>query len=525
MPDEHLPVALGAGADPDRRDGERRGDPRGDRRRHRLEHDREAAGRLERERVVVEPERRVGRAALGAEAAELRRRLRRQADVAHHADVRVRDRADARDHPAGALELDDVGAALLHHPDRARDRLLVGDLVRAERQVADHERPARRARDRAREEDHLVERHRARSTRGRASPSRPCRRRGSARRPPRPRAARPGASYAVTITILSCRRFISASSGSASFPGAGVEGAGVRGRVLTPRGGRCRSGAPGRRARRSRGWGRRGRRRRRTPGSIPAAARTARARSGSRVASARGIASARARSAGPRRAFRDESASPSASRTVVTTRISSPRFEVADELLHDRDLLGVLAAEERELRPDEVEELQADGRDAAEVAGPGVALEPHGGAGRLDPRREPRRVHLLGRRREDDVDAVLGGERRVALEVARVRVEIGRLRELRRVDEDARDDEVALGAGGAEERGVPLVERAHRRHEADRRPRAGGRAQRRNRRAIVSISSLQFRRGYRAPAAYRPGAVRPPAQDARITFPGRPGLW
>jgi hypothetical protein len=34
------------------------------------------------------------------------------------------------------------------------------------------------------------------------------------------------------MTIFSPRRFISTSSGTASFPGAGVFGAGVRGRVL-----------------------------------------------------------------------------------------------------------------------------------------------------------------------------------------------------------------------------------------------------------------------------------------------------
>ena len=104
----------------------------------------------------------VARPALSLEAAELRGGLRRQADVAHDPDVRVGDRAHAREHPAGALELDDVRAALLDHPDRARDRLLVRDLVGAERQVADDERPPRRAGDRARQEDHLVERDRQR---------------------------------------------------------------------------------------------------------------------------------------------------------------------------------------------------------------------------------------------------------------------------------------------------------------------------------------------------------------------------
>ena len=90
------PSQSGAGADADRRHVERLRDARGDRRRHRLEHDREAARLLQRERVVVELLRRRRRAALRLEAAELRRRLRRQADVAHHPDVRVGDRAHAR---------------------------------------------------------------------------------------------------------------------------------------------------------------------------------------------------------------------------------------------------------------------------------------------------------------------------------------------------------------------------------------------------------------------------------------------
>ena len=190
-------------------------------------------------------------------------------------------------------------------------------------------------------------------------------------------------------------------------------------------------------------------------------------RSASRVSSARGIARARTRSSVESRAFRDENASPSWSRAVSTTLISTGDVEVADELLHDSDLLRVLLAEPRDLRADEVEQLQADGRDAAEVAGPVRALEPVRRARRLDPRREPVRVHLGGGRREDDVDAVLGGERGVAVEVARVRAEVGALGELRRVDEDARDQHVALGSRRLEQRRVAVVQRAHRRDEAD----------------------------------------------------------
>jgi hypothetical protein len=55
---------------------------------------------------------------------------------------------------------------------------------------------------------------------------------------------------------------------------------------------------------------------------------------------------------------------------------------------------------------------------------------------------------LGGRRREDHVDAARGGATLVALEVARVRVEVLLVGELRGIDEDARDDDVALGPGG-----------------------------------------------------------------------------
>ena len=146
--------------------------------------------------------------------------------------------------------------------------------------------------------------------------------------------------------------------------------------------------------------------------------------------------------------------------------------QVADELLDDRDLLGVLAAEVRDVGPDDREELQADGRDAAEVAGPCLALEPDRSALGLDPGREPGRIELLGRRREEEVDTRGLGRALVGGEVARVGGEVARVAELRRVDEEARDDDVALGARGREERAVAVVERAHRRHEADRRARS-----------------------------------------------------
>ena len=98
VPDEHLAVALGAGADADR-DVQRAGDARGHRRRHALEHEREApassaSASSNRPRLL-------GRAALGLEAAEHRRRLRRQPDVAHH----------GMPEPTSALTRESIGPA------------------------------------------------------------------------------------------------------------------------------------------------------------------------------------------------------------------------------------------------------------------------------------------------------------------------------------------------------------------------------------------------------------------------------
>jgi len=93
--DEHLAVAVRAGADPDRRHREPARHFGRDGRRHSLEHDREATGLLERDRVVDQPSCRLRRLALRLEAAEHRRRLRRQANVPHHRNPGTDDCAHA----------------------------------------------------------------------------------------------------------------------------------------------------------------------------------------------------------------------------------------------------------------------------------------------------------------------------------------------------------------------------------------------------------------------------------------------
>src|SRR5207245_9888007 len=107
------------------------------------------------------------------------------------------------------------------------------------------------------------------------------------------------------------------------------------------------------------------------------------------------------------------------------------------EPANDRRLLRVLLAEVRALRSNDVEERQATGRDATEVSRSVVALEPVCEFLDLDPRLVAGRVDLVGGRDEQEVDAGVLGEAAVALLVARIRVEVGRLGELRRVDEQA----------------------------------------------------------------------------------------
>ncbi len=113
------------------------------------------------------------------------------------------------------------------------------------------------------------------------------------------------------------------------------------------------------------------------------------------------------------------------------------QVEVAHQRADDERLLGVLLAEERHVGPDHVQQLGHDGRDAVEVAHAAVlALERLGQAAHVDRRPEARRIDLVERRREEQVGAGLGGQRRVALLVARVGGQVARRVELRGVDEE-----------------------------------------------------------------------------------------
>jgi hypothetical protein len=156
--DEHLPIGRGAGADADHGDLEQRHELVGDGAWDRLEHQREAAGILQRERLGGDPRGSSGGAPLRLPASQRGGRLRGQAHVAHHRDAGAHDRPCALGRRlAAALQLDRLAAGLLDHPQCRADRLLVGDLVGAERQVADHQRRAQAAAYGAGEHEHVLQ--------------------------------------------------------------------------------------------------------------------------------------------------------------------------------------------------------------------------------------------------------------------------------------------------------------------------------------------------------------------------------
>ena len=85
--------------------------------------------------------------------------LRREADVPHDRDVHRRDRRDRLGDVDAALELDRLGAPLLHHAPRVAQRILGRNLVGEKRQIGDDQRPRARPRHHLQVINDLVDRH------------------------------------------------------------------------------------------------------------------------------------------------------------------------------------------------------------------------------------------------------------------------------------------------------------------------------------------------------------------------------
>ena len=165
VPDEHLAVALRAGADADRRDVAARSVIRA-----------ATGGGTHSSTSAKQPASSSASAssnscracsadaALRLEAAEHRRRLRRQPDVAHHGNARADERPHPRQHRPRALDLHGVGAGFLDEADAFSTAGSSETWKEPNGMSRDDERPPRAARHRARQHDHLV--HRRRHGRG-----------------------------------------------------------------------------------------------------------------------------------------------------------------------------------------------------------------------------------------------------------------------------------------------------------------------------------------------------------------------
>jgi hypothetical protein len=178
--------------------------------------------------------------------------------------------------------------------------------------------------------------------------------------------------------------------------------------------------------------------------------------------------------------LRELHARPSGSRTIGNARISTGRQgEVGHEASDDRDLLEVLEAEVGDVGRDDAEQPRDDRGHALEVTGPRRAVEADRDGPRVDGGPEPEGVHLLDGRREQDVDAEVGGQVGVGPLVPRVALEVLAVTELGRVDEQRHHDEVAFLQRRPHQAEVALVEGTHRGDEADAAPLLAREVQRR----------------------------------------------
>jgi hypothetical protein len=148
---------------------------------------------------------------------------------------------------------------------------------------------------------------------------------------------------------------------------------------------------------------------------------------------------------------------------------ASPSSARLDRAPDDRELLVVLLAEDRDVGPDQVQELHDDRRDALEMPGPERPAEDARQARYVHDRAAGRaeRIHLRDGRQEQHVGAELAEQRGVGLRRPRIGGEVLARAELQRVHEHARNHAARVQVGRADEARVPGVQVAHGRDERD----------------------------------------------------------
>ena len=112
-------------------------------------------------------------------------------------------------------------------------------------------------------------------------------------------------------------------------------------------------------------------------------------------------------------------------------------------------------------------QLRHDGGDAGEVSRPVRAAQRLADLGDFHPGLKACRVDFLGSGEKQRADALALAEARIARIVARILLEVARRVELDRVDEDRDHDRVGAPPRIAHQREMPVVQRAHGRHQGD----------------------------------------------------------
>ena len=149
-------------------------------------------------------------------------------------------------------------------------------------------------------------------------------------------------------------------------------------------------------------------------------------------------------------------------------------------MLQNRQLLIVLAPKDRALRTNESKQTDDHGRNASEVTGSVSTAEFLSQRAWVDRRRKIGRVDLAHVWGIENVCPGLFSDRGIAVEIARVTLEVLACAKLRRIDEVGDDHARAVGCGQANQRGMAGMQSAHRGHERDwagnRSAQFGGRA-------------------------------------------------
>src|SRR5207302_8959072 len=114
--------------------------------------------------------------------------------------------------------------------------------------------------------------------------------------------------------------------------------------------------------------------------------------------------------------------------------------QVVDHAADEHRLLEVLAAEHGDVGLHQVKQLGHHGQHAGEVAGTGRALEAVGHRTGVEAYPRIGGVHRIGVGEKQALDAALGGELLVPLDVARIGREVFSRPELERIHENAHHD-------------------------------------------------------------------------------------